>query len=581
MPKNMWKDSILFADGTVMYIVNHFSSNTLSVWNRSSSEQVSAQAAFGKNNLASVTWKVRDIYTPSTAVSSSTFSPIKITSPANKPVNASSVNGAMEAVMKSAGLSKEDYFNFALAIDGNGRFHSGGGIINHDAYNWDTKDQEKLGEVIAGLNNAAVNGRRLAEVMLEQFAKETDLNLGEERKKDSFYYTCVVYNSGLSETHVNPDDIASMTHSLATIMRQRVTTESSFYELADKPKLGTDGLDNHLKALADWQFLGFEFNDLEAPWNRNKITDELSGDTFQPLSLIAEIQQAASPVSEMMIDLNRTRLEDMLSQVLEANGINLKEGDYIALILNEKGKLSIDADKSRISGVSGDNIDEIDDLLYNAIRSLTNALNSAKTPDGKPLGSALLEQFAAEKVGMANDDKKGPISFSFGHNAETERNEISKVRSSQLEAKETTTYVFIDADTISAAMNQVLEEYGLLHRSRSIGHIIDVENKKFSFDRDRCWINGLDDKETNEILSKIESKLDLNKLVGTFESSKPVRDGSGFVHKLDDIHVLTDPVTIIYPDVDLYPEGFAVDYSEHLNNCAGQLAQKGIYLAGR
>ena len=216
-----------------------------------------AETLFAKNiGSATVRRAVKDEYTPSTVTYKTTFP-----APARGQVNATSVDAAIKNVMQSAGLSEKDYFNFALAIDGTGRFHSGGGIINHNAYNWDSKEQEKLGEIIDGLNRASVKGRSLAEVMLEQFAQETGMNLGEERKKDSFYYTCVVYNSGLSETRSNPDDITSMSRSFATIMRQRVTADDTFYEWTDKPKIGADGLDNNLKALADWQFLGFDFDD--------------------------------------------------------------------------------------------------------------------------------------------------------------------------------------------------------------------------------------------------------------------------------------------------------------------------------
>ena len=582
--------------GETVNIGTSLSSTFFASWNRSNTSVTMPQGSFEKTmqRVASA-WKVKDEYIPSSSLgktSKTTFS----VSAARKSLNATSVNEAMQAAIQSVGLTKEDYFNFALVIDKDGRFQSGGGIINHNAYNWDTKDQEKLGEVIAGLNKATVNGRRLAEVMLEQFAKETGMDLGEERKKDSFFHTCVVYNSGLSETRVNPDDITSMSNSFATIMRQRITTESSFYELADKPKLGSDGLDNNLKALADWQFLGFEFNDLEAPWNRYILTDGSSEDYSPPLSLITEIQQVVSPVSDMMMDLNRTLLEDVITQVLEANGINLKEGDFVSLLLDEKGNLSIDADKSRISGMSGDEIDEIDDLLLNAIRFLTDALNSAETPNGKPLGSALFEQFAAEKVGMANDDKKGSISFSFGYNAEIDRNEISKVRSSPLETKETKTYLFVDFWTFSEAQNQVLEEYGLLHRSRTFAYSIDIENKKVSFDRDRCLINGLNDEELNEILSKIESKLESKSLVRTFESSKPVRSewGHPYVIELDgsekDRPIIDNSIahdgtyrTTTYslggPDYELYSEDelLSYDWNTHRKNYIRQLVEKGVW----
>ena len=550
-------------------------------------------------------WKVRDNYTPSSSfgeTSKTTFS----APAARRFLHASSVDAAIENAMQSAGLSKKDYFNFALAIDGSGQFHSGGGIINHNAYNWDTQDQEKLGEIIDGLNKATVKGRSLAEVMLEQFALETGMDLGEERKKESFYYTCVVYNSGISETRSNPNDLTSVDRSFATIMRQRVTADNTFYEWADKPKLGNDGLDNNLKALADWQFSGFDFNDLHAPWNQFNVEE----DSFKPLSLIAEIQQMSSLdpdvpmthwVSDMMKDLNRSRLEDLLTEILEANGVNLKEGDYVSLLLNEKGKLSIDVDKSRISGLSDDEIDEIDDRLLDVMRSLTSALDSAKTPDGKPLGSALLEQFAIEKVGMANEEKKSQISFLFGHNAEIEKNEMSKVRSSPLEAKETTTYLLVDFWTFGEATRQVLGEYELLYRSSTFAYIIDIENRTVSFDRDRCWINGLNDEELNKILTEIESKLESKSLVGMFETSKPVRSEWGHpdvieldsaekhnpkpTNRIVDNAIAHDGTyrTTTYSwggfDYELYSEDELAnyDYYEHKKNCLRQLVEKGIY----
>lgn len=528
-----------------MHIGSNLSSSYLSSWNRSSSEGMLPQTLLAKN-IGQVTARraAKDEYTPSTTASSN----ITFTPPARMPMSASSVDAAIENVMQSAGLSKEDYFNFALAIDGTGHFHSGGGIINQDAYNWDTKEQAKLGEIIDGLNRATVKGRALGEVMLEQFAVETGLDLGEERKKDSFYYTCVVYNSGLSATRSNPDDIVGMSHSFATIMRQRVTAEDTFCELTDKPKLGKDGLDDNLKALADWQSIGYEFNDVEAPWNRHKMTNDSTEtspeDSFKPLSLVAEIQQVISPVSDMMKELNRIRVNDLITQVLEANGVNLKGGDSIALLFDEQGKLSIDVAKSHIGGVTGDEVPLVNPFTFvpadqdmtNAERckgyqtslayyDITNALNTAKTPDGKPLSTALREQFAAHNVDEEGNKVNRPVSFSFKYNADTDANEICEVRSG---SKKTTTYYYVNTTAIRDAFLQVLDEHGLRSTDYSVGidngnyvWSCDVnEDKTITFPRDRCWIQGLDENALNEILTEVEAKLDMNSLFYFYESSK-------------------------------------------------------------
>jgi hypothetical protein len=387
------------------------------------------------------------------------------------------------------------------------------------------------------------------------------MDLSEERKKDSFYYTCVVYNSGLSETRVNPDDISSMSRSFATIMRQRVTADNTFYERADKPRLGTDdGLDNNLKALADWQFFDYDFNDLNAPWNQYQVAE----DAFKPPSLITEIQdisnpmadvQVASLVSNMMKDLNRRRLEDLMTEILEANGVNFKGGDSITLSFNGRGGLSLVFDKTIIGGADNMNkflvsisepsvvIDKSqvssilaaeeeadkklaeEQLRFSTLMNISSALNTAKTPSGKSLNTALSEQFLLDKAGAARNDASRPISFSFQYNADTDRSEIGKVQSSSSDTEEKTKYVYVNHGAVADVMNTILQkhfsELGITEECKTFQRIND--DGTITFSRERSWIHGADAAKMDELFTEIEAAIDRSGCIYMFESSKPVR----------------------------------------------------------
>ena len=156
---------------------------------------------------------------------------------------------------------------------------------------------------------------------------------------------------------------------------------------------------------------------------------------------------------------------------------------------------------------------------------------------------------------------------------------------SSKKAEETATYAYVDCQTFGVAVNQVLEEHGLSHRSRTFAYKIDVENKTVSFDRDRCLINGLNDEELNKILSEIESKLDLKSLVTLFESSPIINNNAlGNYYKLDDlekdgVYHRTSTGSWGGFDFELYSEEelLSYDYTEHRKNYIRQLVEKGIY----
>jgi hypothetical protein len=164
--------------------------------------------------------------------------------------------------------------------------------------------------------------------------------------------------------------------------------------------------------------------------------------------------------------------------------------------------------------------------------NITNALKTAKTPDGKPLSTALREQFAAHNVDAEGNKVNRPVSFSFKYNAEIDANEICEVRSS--DTKKTTTYYYVNTVSIEKAFLQALDEHGLRGEAY-FGTIngdyewsCDVnEDRTITFPRDRCWIKGLDENALNEVLTTAEAKLAKKNLFFFFESSKPLQVSGG------------------------------------------------------
>jgi len=270
-------------------------------------------------------------------------------------------------------------------------------------------------------------------------------------------------------------------------------------------------------------------------------------------------------VSDMMKDLNRSRLEDLLTEILEANGVNLKNGDGISLSFNGKGELVIDFDNSVIGGT--DNMNkflfgfadvtfdksqlgsaaadaEIDRLLaedkrrYQTLINISSALNTAKTPNGQPLNTALREQLLWEKfgeLGTVYNDESRPLSFSFQHNADTGRNEIGKVQlSSPWDAAKKEKYVYFDGEAFAQMARSIIkkhydelgieypqsgmglgEEYRIYQRMNDDGTI--------SFSREHSVMRGVDAAKKDEIFTEIEAAFEKSGCFYIFESSKPVR----------------------------------------------------------
>jgi len=108
-----------------------------------------------------------------------------------------------------------------------------------------------------------------------------------------------------------------------------------------------------------------------------------------------------------------------------------------------------------------------------------------------------------------------------------------KTASVRSDANKTTTYVYINDWAVSNVVYNVLKERGL--HTTTHWWTFDVnEDKTISLPRDRCFIDGLDEDELNDVLTEIESRLDMDKMFVFFESSKPVLPGNG-ARKWDDV----------------------------------------------
>jgi hypothetical protein len=140
----------------------------------------------------------------------------------------------------------------------------------------------------------------------------------------------------------------------------------------------------------------------------------LFGDFFK-------MNKMSSPLSDLTKDLNRLLLEGIITQALNASGVELREGDVLSMTLNGKGEIFVNATGSSIGGATGDEIAELCGML-------SGKLNGTETAEGESLGTALLKQFA-EDLGFDFDKVKGDenfsIAFSFKYNSKTGRNELS------------------------------------------------------------------------------------------------------------------------------------------------------------
>jgi hypothetical protein len=94
----------------------------------------------------------------------------------------------------------------------------------------------------------------------------------------------------------------------------------------------------------------------------------------------------------------------------------------------------------------------------------------------------------------------------------------------------------MDWESVYTAMKEILdEEYGgWEHRSGMVwAWEIDKENRTMSFNRELFWIDGLDDAEMNDVLTRIEDKTRDN-FFTFFESSRHCRDEFGYVRRWND-----------------------------------------------
>lgn len=153
---------------------------------------------------------------------------------------------------------------------------------------------------------------------------------------------------------------------------------------------------------------------------------EKSSPTIEHLEMETEVNPMAEQPDKM------SRLLLAIVQVLEDNGIVLKEDDVLTGSISEDGIFSIKADESSIGGVTGEELNELCIML-------SEKLNAAQFEEEQTLGNAfkqvteqaketLIRQYADEQEVDPEEleikDINFLLSFSFGFNPETGQNEV-------------------------------------------------------------------------------------------------------------------------------------------------------------
>ncbi|MDR2169651.1 MAG: hypothetical protein LBP59_05870 [Planctomycetaceae bacterium] len=171
-------------------------------------------------------------------------------------------------------------------------------------------------------------------------------------------------------------------------------------------------------------------NELETDAENNKVnkqnnTVDLTGTLNNLMQLsLKETDEDKSSIEKMIEDtiklMAKSAIERSIIRALEANGIELKDGDILSMSINKNGEFSIDADKSTLGDKTGKSIE----LLCNEIEEI---LNTSEAEDGSSLGKWIISQVAEDlniDLNKLSDDTDFTLTFSFEYNPETQKREI-------------------------------------------------------------------------------------------------------------------------------------------------------------
>ncbi|MGL6195956.1 MAG: hypothetical protein ACRC2T_14165 [Thermoguttaceae bacterium] len=305
--------------------------------------------------LASSISSVKDEYIPTVMKPTSS-------SAEKEGISASSIDEAVTKVMKQHGLGEKDLFSVGLVIDKSGKFQSTGGSVKQQSYDWNTPDQGELGAIINDLNNTKVNGVALSEAMLENFAKESGMDLQTERNKDSFYYTCQIinpiHNPNVNQAERGPDSFAKVGISV-------VTVEGKVYASDIPNNLGIgryyDENGNLIKITADAGTRACSLTPMDAPWNQDTSIVELGG--FEGPDRLSQLKSEKTQKGKQESIFDTDALDVAIREIMKDNGFAMKSGDSIVLELSKTRMFSFDLNSSQIAGADEKTLGEIGKIL--------------------------------------------------------------------------------------------------------------------------------------------------------------------------------------------------------------------------
>lgn len=314
--------------------------------------------------LVPSTWNIKDEYIPSSTVSSAKALSIPVNE--SKIFSASDIDDVISKVMKSHGVNEDDHFDIMLVIGNDGKFQSGGGSFLNKVYNWDDHDQGEIGDIIDDLNNTMVKGIPLAEVMLQNFADASGMDLSAERNKDSFYFTTQIINPN---NHNKTLGIESDVWVKSAV--QIVTVDNTFYSREDD-KRSEGGLyyyydedkNEYVPKMVLGELRAWGTNALDAPWNQNKsiVTSNVSFETNDK-------QKKESLIDSFISHIDTNILNTVIKQILKDNGFELKSGDSIGFDVSNTGIHSFDRNSSNIAGLNEMELNEVGKILDSALQN--------------------------------------------------------------------------------------------------------------------------------------------------------------------------------------------------------------------
>lgn len=311
--------------------------------------QTKTTSGSGTARLTPTLANAKDEYIPSSQAASASLTE-------NIGTSASSVEDAIGDILKSHGVKDADQFALLLVIDKNGKFQSGGGSVNYKAYNWDDQDKGELDVIINELNNTKVKGVPLAEVMLEQFAKDSGMDLSAERRKDSFYYTCQI---------VNPKVLDPEAGSFVEVAIPVVSAGDTFYSReVDEPNVGLnyhyDDNGELIKKMVCAATRAAGVNDMDAPWNQNNSSVE---------SGYLEPEEEKKDSSDTPFAFDTSILQKAITDILKEFGHEYKSGDSFVFDVSQSGAFIVDRNSSHIDGFDKDMFNQVASKLETLINA--------------------------------------------------------------------------------------------------------------------------------------------------------------------------------------------------------------------